>query len=141
MAAAKHTERNDISQTEQSVRLDVWLWAARFFKQRSLAKAAIEKGQIRCNQIKPKPSRSVQLGDLLTIEKGHDVLIVEVLGISDKRGPYSEAKHLYVETADSIQRRQQQAQQRKLLNVSNPAPDTRPSKKQRRQIRQFKDHD
>ena len=119
------------------VRLDKWLWAARFFKTRSLAKQAIEGGKVRYNGARSKVSKDVEVGATLSIRQGWDELEVEVIQLSDQRRGAPEAKLLYRETEESQQRRERDSTQRKLLREAGAAPE-RPSKKQRRQIHRFK---
>lgn len=121
------------------VRLDKWLWAARFFKTRSLAKEAIAGGKIRFNGERPKPGRLVEIGARLSIRQGWAEKIVVVLKIADNRGPAPVAQQLYEETADSAKNREEQAWQRRQLQAAQMPPPRRPSKKQRRQIHRFKD--
>ena len=120
------------------IRLDKWLWAARFFKTRSLAKTAIEGGKVRYDGASCKVSKEVQIGALLTIRQGWDDKIVEVVALSDQRRGAPEAQLLYRETEESIAARQQTALQRKLTSAGMAAPPSRPSKKDRRQIHRFK---
>jgi len=118
------------------VRIDKWLWAARFFKTRSLAKAAIEGGKVHIDGNKSKASRQLELGTILSIRQGFDVKVVEVTGLSEQRRGAPEALLLYNETAESVTLREQNAAQRKAVN-SSPASDGKPNKKQRRQIHRF----
>ncbi|HSG60597.1 MAG TPA: ribosome-associated heat shock protein Hsp15 [Pseudomonadales bacterium] len=120
------------------VRIDKWLWAARFFKTRSLAKAAIEGGKVRYDGASCKVSKEVQIGAMLTIRQGWDERIVEVIALSDQRRGAPEAQQLYRETEASVAAREQSAQQRKLTSAGMAAPASRPSKKDRRQIHRFK---
>jgi len=120
------------------IRLDKWLWAARFFKTRSLAKTAIEGGKVRYDGASCKVSKEVQIGAKLSIRQGWDEKIVEVIGLSDQRRGAPEAQLLYRETEESIAARQQTALQRKLTSAGMAAPQSRPSKKDRRQIHRFK---
>ena len=122
----------------ESVRIDSWLWAARFFKTRSLAKAAIEGGKIQIDGSKAKPSKNVQPGQTIAITKGTEHFEVVVEGLSSKRGPASVAQTLYEETEQSRQRREQSSEQRKLARAVTAAPDHKPSKKERRDIQRFK---
>ncbi|HEY9032125.1 MAG TPA: ribosome-associated heat shock protein Hsp15 [Kangiella sp.] len=115
------------------VRLDKWLWAARFFKTRALAKTAIEGGKVHCDGVRGKPSRQVQLGMTIKIRQGFAEKTVIVEGLSEQRGPAKEAQALYSETEDSIQKREELAVQRK----SMPHSEHKPDKKQRRQIHRF----
>jgi ribosome-associated heat shock protein Hsp15 len=121
-----------------TVRIDKWLWAARFFKTRAKAKNAIESGKIHVNRTRPKPSRNVVIGDFLSIRQGYDDLVVEVIDISERRGGAPEASKLYRETETSKLAREADSLKRKIagnLVISK----TRPSKKGRRMIHQFKD--
>lgn len=122
---------------DQRVRLDKWLWAARFFKTRSLATEAISGGKVRVNDQRVKPARAVHPGDRLDIQRGAQQLTVIVTTLSSRRGPASEAAELYEETADSIARREQQTEQRRLLAANTPHPVKRPDKRDRRRIVRF----
>lgn len=119
------------------VRLDKWLWAARFFKTRSLAKQALETGKIRYNGERPKVSRGVEVGATLTLPQGWDTLEIVVTALSDQRGPAAQAQRLYSETEASRQQREQASAQRKAQAASEPQFPDRPNKKQRRQIHRF----
>jgi ribosome-associated heat shock protein Hsp15 len=121
----------------QLVRLDKWLWAARFFKTRSLAKQAIEGGKVRYNGERCKVSKDVGIGALLTIPQGRDQIEVEVIALSDQRGPAPQARLLYVETPASRERREREAAERKASAATEPQFPERPNKKQRRQIHRF----
>lgn len=124
------------------IRLDKWLWAARFFKTRAIAKQAIEGGKVHYENARPKPSRAVELGASLKIRQGWDEKIVVVTGLSEHRAGAAEAALLYRETDASLAQREQQAQQRKLLRDASPHLVQRPTKKQRREIIRFKNiHD
>ncbi len=133
---------NDISKQhpfpKDNVRLDKWLWAARFFKTRSLAKQAIEGGKVHYNNARSKVSKEVELGALLIIRQGWDEKEVEVIGLSDQRRSASEAQLLYRETEASIEKREIAATQRKAFNGLGLISKERPTKKQRRQIHRFK---
>ena len=120
------------------VRLDKWLWAARFFKTRSLAKQAIEGGKVHCNGSRCKSSKDVQINDCLLVRQGWDEKQVIVKALSDKRQGAVQASLLYEETLESIEKRQTMAAQRKALRSANPISQKRPSKKDRRQIHRFK---
>lgn len=121
-----------------ALRIDKWLWAARFFKTRALAARACDLGRIRSNQQPAKPSRDVKAGDFLDIRTERDEFQVEVLGLSAIRGPAAVAQTLYRETDASRQSRMKLAEERKsLINVA-PAPQGRPSKRDRRRIIQFR---
>ena len=124
----------------EKIRIDKWLWAARFFKTRSLAKQAIEGGKIHCDGQRVKASKDIVVNTLLTIRHGWDEKVITVLGLSDKRRGAPEAAILYEETANSIEKRAKNEIQRKLLkSASGLQTDSRPTKKQRRQIHQFKE--
>ncbi len=121
----------------ERVRLDKWLWAARFFKTRALATEAINGGHIHLNGSRPKPSRTLAVGDELTIRKGQDTHEIKVLQLSDKRGPASVARELYQEDEGSRLRREALAEQRRLEAAAQPRQQRRPDKKGRRQIIRF----
>jgi ribosome-associated heat shock protein Hsp15 len=121
------------------VRLDKWLWAARFFKTRSLAKSAIEGGKIHLDGQRVKVSKEIAAGDLLQIRQGWDEKVIEVKTLSDQRRGAAEAQLLYEETADSVAKREKQAAARKAAGGMLDRPAQRPTKRQRRQIHRFKD--
>lgn len=121
-----------------SVRIDRWLWAARFFKTRSLAKDAIKGGKVEIDGHNAKPSATVHAGQHLHISKGEAVFEVVVDELADKRGPASQAETLYTETQASREHRNKQAEQHRMARLSTPRPTHRPDKKQRRQLRRFK---
>lgn len=118
-------------------RLDKWLWAARFFKTRSLAIEAVNGGKVHCNGARVKPSREVRLGDRLEIRTGETERQVVVKALSDRRGPASAAVLLYEETAQSIQAREAEARTRREQAVIHT--EGRPNKQQRRLIHRFTD--
>jgi len=124
---------------EGKLRVDKWLWAARFFKTRSLAKAAIEGGKVQISGQRIKVSREISVGEELRIRQGWDERDVIVEGLSDQRRGAPEAQRLYRETAQSIERRQQSAQARKLAGGMIERPARRPDKRARRQIHRFRD--
>jgi len=119
-----------------AVRIDKWLWAARFFKTRSLAKTAIEGGKIQIDGVKAKASRQLELGAILTIRQGLDTRTVVVSALSDQRRGAPEAMLLYSETAESVVLREENAAKRKAINNASVS-DGKPNKKQRRQIHRF----
>jgi ribosome-associated heat shock protein Hsp15 len=121
------------------LRLDKWLWAARFFKTRSLAKAAIEGGKVHLDGRRVKVSREITVGERLQIRQGWDERVVVVEALSDQRRGAPEAQRLYRETAESIARREQEAAARKAAGGMIDRPAQRPTKKQRRQIHRFRD--
>ena len=119
-----------------AVRIDKWLWAARFFKTRSLTKTAIEGGKIQIDGVKAKASRQLELGAILTIRQGLDTRTVVVSALSDQRRGAPEAMLLYSETAESVVLREENAAKRKAINNATVS-DGKPNKKQRRQIHRF----
>ncbi|MFQ3199762.1 MAG: ribosome-associated heat shock protein Hsp15 [Zhongshania sp.] len=126
-----------MTQTSTSgIRLDKWLWAARFYKTRSLAKQAIEGGKVQYNGARCKASKEVQVAAELRLKISFDTKIVTVSALSGQRRGASEAAMLYRETADSIAKREQEAADRKALGSAFAHPE-RPNKKQRRQIHRF----
>ena len=121
-----------------SVRMDKWLWAARFFRTRALAARACELGRVQAGRQPAKAAREVRLGELLAIRTDGGEWEVEVLGLSDVRGPAPIARELYRETEGGRERRLREAAERKAMGGAAPAPATRPSKRDRRQIRRFR---
>ena len=119
------------------VRLDKWLWAARFFKTRALAKAAIEGGKVHCKGERCKPSKEPKIGEELTIRAGYDERHVVIRALSAVRRGAPEAQLLYEETAESLARREQAAAMRK-AGALGVETDGRPSKKQRRDLQRFR---
>jgi len=126
-----------MTEAPRSLRLDKWLWAARFFKTRSVSAAAIEGGKIRLNGQQPKPSRDVKPGDELEIVMGETRWVVVVLGINALRRPAPEARLLYEETAESLARRTREAEMRKLAPAPGADLKGRPTKRAGRLIRGF----
>ena len=124
---------------EHAVRLDKWLWAARFFKTRALAGAAVSGGKIHLAGQRVKPSRAVRPGDRYEILRGHERFEIVVDAVSERRGSAADAANLYTETDASVARREREREQRKLAALSRPRTPARPDKKQRRQIRRFHD--
>ncbi|MBP9731229.1 MAG: RNA-binding protein [Moraxellaceae bacterium] len=121
----------------EKVRIDKWLWAARFYRTRSLAKDAIDGGKVHCDGARVKVSKEVRLGMTFTIRQGFDEKTVTVKALSEVRGPASTAQALYEETAESIALRQENTANRQAQNLAHP--EHRPSKKDRRQIHRFQD--
>ena len=117
-----------------NVRIDKWLWAARFFKTRSLATDAVDNGKVRLGGERIKPARAVKAGDLLAIDNGAETWEVTVLGISDKRGSAPVARLLYAETAASIAKRDNEAEARKLYREPGSMIKGRPTKRDRRAL-------
>jgi ribosome-associated heat shock protein Hsp15 len=128
--------KSNLAEDAAGMRIDKWLWAARFFKTRSIAKNAIEGGKVHHNGERVKVSREVRVGMELTIQQGIEKKSVLVKALSDVRGPAPAAQLLYEETEVSIARRELLASQRKLHNLARP--EHRPSKKDRRDIGKFK---
>lgn len=119
---------------DNNVRIDKWLWAARFFKTRSLAAEAVDRGRVRIGGEPVKPARNVKLNDKIFVDNGSDRWEVVVLGISDKRGPAPVARELYRETEDSITRRENDAEARRLFPEPGSSIKGRPTKRDRRAI-------
>jgi ribosome-associated heat shock protein Hsp15 len=116
----------------ENVRLDKWLWAARFFKTRTLATEAVDKGKVKLAQERIKPARTVKCGDLLQIDNGSTVWEVVVQALSDVRGSAEMAQKLYAETEQSLAQRQQDAEQRKFFREPGLGIKGRPTKRDRR---------
>jgi ribosome-associated heat shock protein Hsp15 len=124
--------------TEAKVRIDKWLWAARFFKTRSVAAQAVTGGKVHVNGARIKPARMVQPGDELRIRRGELEFIVIVQGLSGKRRPAKEAQLLYEETEVSVQQREEMRGKKRLEAVNKMyGPMKRPDKRARRQIKSF----
>ena len=125
----------------EGVRLDLWLWAARFFKTRALAKQAIERGQVRIDGQPLKPSRAVRVGVAIAIERAGEHYEIEVRGLAEQRGPASVAQMLYVESETSIAARLAEREKRRFEAQGYQPPETRPNKRQRRLIQALGDLD
>lgn len=119
------------------VRIDKWLWAARFFKTRTLAKQALDGGKVHCNGQRVKASKDVQVGQVLTIRQEHDDKTVVITALSEQRRGAPEAALLYQETAESLALREKRAAERKAGYANYIISDHRPNKKERRQIHRF----
>jgi ribosome-associated heat shock protein Hsp15 len=119
------------------VRVDVWLWAARFFKTRSLAKQAIVGGHVDVNGAGCKPAKMLRVGDRLQVAHGEERLEVDVLALSERRGPASAAQGLYRETGASRSAREAARAERRMVGAM--APPKRPDKQARRELRRLKD--
>ncbi|WP_136799212.1 MULTISPECIES: RNA-binding S4 domain-containing protein [Desulfosediminicola] len=119
------------------VRIDKWLWAARFFKTRSLAAKAVNGGKVHLNNTRVKAARNVQEGDKLVISKGQDEFHIEVLAVASMRRPASEARLLYEETEESIRERENQRDMRRMMNAGHVHPTAKPDKRDRRKIKAF----
>jgi len=128
-------EREKAQQAHKGVRLDKWLWAARFYKTRALAKEMIEGGKVHYDGQRSKCSKHVEIGALIRLRQGYEEKTVEVLALSDQRRGAAEAQKLYRETEDSIRAREQRTLERQ---TQGSAPDQRPNKKSRRELLRIK---
>lgn len=120
------------------VRLDKWLWAARFYKTRSLAREMVEGGKVHYNGQRTKPSKIVEVGAILTLRQGSDQKTIKILAINEQRRPAQEAQLLFQETPESLDKREKIAEARKLNALTMPHPDRKPDKKERRNLIKFK---
>ena len=120
------------------LRVDKWLWAARFFKTRSIAKTAIEGGKVHLNGQRVKVSREITVGETLVIKQGWDEKEIVVLGLSAQRGPATVARELYQETAASIEKREREAQARKAAGGAVARPTQKPGKHQRKALERLR---
>lgn len=120
------------------VRLDKWLWAARFYKTRGLAREAIDGGKIRIDGVKAKPSKTVVPGQLMTVSRGQTEQMIEVLAVREDRRPAQEAQALYRETEDSVARREHTRDLEKFARAGFQPSDSRPNKRERRKLVAFK---
>jgi ribosome-associated heat shock protein Hsp15 len=120
------------------MRTDKWLWAARFFKTRAQAAKACDLGRIRSNGVEAKPAREVRAGDMLQVRNEGGMFAVEVLALSEVRGPSAVAHTLYRETEASKEARMKEAEERKAMRMTVPQTEGRPSKRDRRRIIQFR---
>ena len=118
-------------------RIDKWLWAARFFKTRELASKACELGRVTSNGVRAKPAREVKVGDMIQLENETGKFEIEVLELSQQRGPASVAQTLYREKPESVEARKLAVEQKKLMGPLDFAPPKRPSKRDRRLIHSF----
>lgn len=132
---AKHSQ---MEEEKEAVRLDKWLWAARFYKTRTLAKEMIDGGKVHYNGQRSKPNKIVEVGATLKIRQGSDEKEIVVLALSTQRRGAAEAQLLYRETEQSIANREKLAMARKMNALSMPHPDRRPDKKERRDLLKFK---
>lgn len=124
--------------TTTGIRLDKWLWAARIYKTRALAREMVDGGKVHYNGQHTKPGKLVEPQAVLTLRQGNDERTLTILAITDQRRPASEAALLYEETADSVARREKIALARKMNALTMPHPDRRPDKKERRDLMKFK---
>lgn len=132
---AKHSQ---IEEEKEAVRLDKWLWTARFYKTRTLAKEMIDGGKVHYNGQRSKPNKIVEVGATLKIRQGSDEKEIVVLALSTQRRGAPEAQLLYRETEQSLANREKLAMARKMNALSMPHPDRRPDKKERRDLLKFK---
>ena len=132
---AKHSQ---IAEEKEAVRLDKWLWAARFYKTRTLAKEMIDGGKVHYNGQRSKPNKIVEVGATLKVRQGSDEKEIVVLALSTQRRGAPEAQLLYRETEQSLANREKLAMARKMNALSMPHPDRRPHKKERRDLLKFK---
>ena len=123
---------------DEPVRIDKWLWAARLFKTRSVAREAINGGKVHLNGQRVKPGRTLSVGDHLSVQREQDEYLIEVLDLSSRRGPAAVAQLLYQESEESRLKREQLAEQRKLEREAHAGPERRPDKRQRRKLVRFK---
>jgi ribosome-associated heat shock protein Hsp15 len=126
-----------MSEGENKIRIDKWLWAARFFKTRSLASQAVNGGKVHLNGSRTKSSKEVNVGDRLLITKGQLEFDILIEGLSKYRRPAAEAQLLYEEFEESITKRKEQIEQRRMIRAGQPAPEKKPGKRDRRKIREF----
>jgi len=122
-----------------STRLDKWLWAARFYKTRAIAKQMIDGGKVFYNGQRTKSGKAVALGDTIKVRQGFEEKEVQIIALADRRRDATFAQTLYKETEQSIATREKNALARKQGILLSPASETKPDKKQRRQIREFKE--
>jgi ribosome-associated heat shock protein Hsp15 len=126
------------SANDKEIRLDKWLWAARFCKTRALARSMIEGGKVHYNGQRTKPGKQVEVGAMIRLRQGFDEKEVQVLTLSIQRLSAVQAQLLYAETEESIIKRGRNAEARRLNALYSPHPDTKPDKKQRRDLMRFK---
>jgi len=131
----KHATTEELTE----VRADVWLWAARMYKTRSLAKQAIDGGKVDINGAGCKPSKGLHVGDTVRLTRGEERLELEIHVLSEQRGPASVAQMLYRETDASRMAREQAREQRRISGAGLNRPPTRPNKQERRELRRLKD--
>ena len=127
-------------QNEEAVRLDKWLWAARFYKTRALAKEMVNAGKVHYNGQRAKCSKTAEVGARIKLRQGYDEKEIVIIKISGIRQNAAVAQTLYEETADSIKKREANAEARRLNILNNPSPEGKPDKKQRRQLLRIKEY-
>jgi ribosome-associated heat shock protein Hsp15 len=126
-----------VTDSDIRVRIDKWLWAARFYKTRGLAADAVDGGKVQVNGERVKPAKVLKTGDTLAIRNGHFAWQITVLALSERRGSATEASKLYSESGQSRREREEKSALLKVERQSNPFPGGRPTKRQRRQIIRF----
>lgn len=131
-------KQKDSGEIKEEVRLDKWLWAARFYKTRTIAKEMIDGGKVHYNNQRTKPNKNVEVGALIKLRQGNDEKEVQVLALSTQRRGAPEAQLLYQETDVSVEKREKLAMARKNNAMSMPHPERRPNKKERRDLLKFK---
>lgn len=127
-----------VADDSERLRIDKWLWAARFYKTRALASAAVAGGHVHVNGQRVKPARTVGANDVLEIRKAGETFTITVRTVSDRRGPASAAQQLYDEHDDSRRARELHAEQRKLDRLAAPVPGRRPDRRGRREVARLK---
>jgi ribosome-associated heat shock protein Hsp15 len=137
----KNAIHASVEHAAPGVRLDVWLWAARFYKTRALAKQAVEGGKVELNGAAGKPAKAVKPGDRLRLTRGEDRYEIDVIALSESRGPASIAQQLYRETEAGRAAREAAAVQRRLVGADQARPRGKPDKRARRLIRALGDID
>jgi ribosome-associated heat shock protein Hsp15 len=130
-----------MKQPLERVRLDRWLWAARFFKSRAMAKSAVEGGKVELDGQRGKPSKEIALGQQLSVRRGDEIFEIEVIALADKRGSATIAATLFRESEDSINRRAADVARRKMERAGLQVPDKRPEKRDRRALAKMKQAD
>ncbi|MEE3607744.1 MULTISPECIES: ribosome-associated heat shock protein Hsp15 [Avibacterium] len=138
---AKNSAKQRDNQEDNEVRLDKWLWAARFYKTRTIAKEMIDGGKVHYNNQRTKPNKTVEVGALIKLRQGNEEKEVQVLALSNQRRGAPEAQLLYQETPESIEKREKFAIARKYQALAMPNPERRPNKKERRDLLKFKYQD
>jgi len=139
MGRAEHESRiaADAAPAAQRVRLDKWLWAARFYKTRALAARAIEAGQARLNDTRVKPAHPVRAGDRVSLRNGPSAWTLDVTGVADRRGPAADAATLYVESPESKAAREEESRRAREAAAAAPRLTGRPTKRERRKLEDF----
>lgn len=135
------TQKSTQQDKTEDVRLDKWLWAARFYKTRTLAKEMIDGGKVHYNGQRTKPNKTVEVGAMIKLRQGNEEKEVEVIALSTQRRGAPEAQGLYQETEKSIEQRAKLAIARKIHALTMPHPNRRPNKKERRDLLKFKQQD